>query len=116
MSYTLPDHPRPSYPATETTKPVMRGTRFGTGPENRRALGLNQFPATIPVQWPPVPLELAKVLTNFFEARARANQAFRWTPPDRPLARWRCRRWSMDGVGRGLFTVQATFEQVFDLE
>ena len=111
MPLTLPSSPRPIYPATETTKPVLRGSRFGNGPENRKALGIQQFPSTLPLQWAPLPLGQVRILTSFFEARLRNNEAFLWTPPDRPLARWRCPEWSFDGVGRRLYVLRATFEQ-----
>jgi phage-related protein len=111
MPFTLPASPRPIYPATETTKPELRGSQFGDGPEDRKALGLNQFPVTLPLQWAPLPMDKAKILTTFFEARLRNNQAFLWTPPDRPQARWRCPQWSLDGVGRGLYVLRAVFVQ-----
>jgi phage-related protein len=115
MPFTLPASPRPIYPATETTKPELRGSQFGDGPEDRKALGLNQFPVTLPLQWAPLPMDKAKILTTFFEARLRNNQAFLWTPPDRPEARWRCPQWSLTGAGRNLYVLRAVFEQSFGI-
>ncbi len=90
--------------------------QFGDGYNQRTPDGINNIVATWQVQWDNLLDSDANSIDSFLIGKAGAT-AFLWTPPGESSAlKWVCASWSRaprDFVGRS--TMQATFEQVFDL-
>lgn len=89
---------------------------FGDGYTQRAGDGLNSLPRTVTVTWPPMHRAELDVIDGFLIAR-RGFEAFEWTEPGESTPHlWKCETWTVAAAGStDLFTLSATFEQVFDI-
>lgn len=89
---------------------------FGDGYEQRAGDGINNVRVQLPLSWAPMYLVDADAIVAFFRAR-RGYEAFYWTAPGESAPRlWKCKAWSKTEAGTKLiWTVQATFDEVFDI-
>jgi phage-related protein len=114
---TFTPSPAPSVTglSTQTTARVLKA-EFGDGYTQRAGDGLNTLPAQVSATWPPMPRATLDAIVSFLEHR-RGFEAFAWTVPGEASSRlWTCETWSIAAAGStNLFTLSATFEQVFDI-
>jgi len=102
----------PDLGAQQSIKPNVTQTKFGDGYELRVAQGINTQPRTWAVTFSKGPNEMTAIL-DFLEARAGV-EAFNWTDPFNKAGTYVCREWSANQVVFGVYSVSATFEQVFE--
>ena len=104
----------PDFGASRKNKPNVRAIKFGDGYEQRQAVGVNvnqqewnlRFAARTQV-------EKTEIL-DFFEARAGV-ESFDWTPPgDANAKKFVCSEWDDTIDNHDLYTVTATFRQVYE--
>lgn len=112
MSYNFPWVP--SYGSNVTTKPNVNATRFGDGYELRVASGINSAPRRWQLTFASRPNETADAIEAFLAARG-AVQAFSWTPPYGGAGKWVCRDWTSQPTGPFTRSVQANFDEVFEV-
>ena len=110
---TFPDV-SPDYSASKKAKPSVRIAQFGSGYSQRTTFGLNQDPKTWSLKWEYLTSTDANTIEDFLEARGGV-EAFDWSPPDDTSTyKWICRQWDKTLDVPLRFTIQATFEQVFE--
>jgi phage-related protein len=104
----------PTYGAQKTSQPKVRQVQFGDGYVQRLTFGLNQDPKVWTLTFEVSETD-ADTIETFLEARAGA-ESFTWTPPDETVSyKWVCLSWSKTIPYLNRATIQATFQEVFDL-
>lgn len=102
----------PDLGAEQKTKPNIHQTKFGDGYELRVSTGINVAPKTWSVRFTKSLAEAMEVLA-FLEAR-EGRESFEWTDPLDREAIYVCREWSGSQQQFGVYSISATFEQVFE--
>ena len=102
----------PDLGAQQSITPSVTQTKFGDGYELRVARGINTQPRMWNVTFSKEPNEAAAIL-DFFEARAGV-EAFSWTDPFNKTGTYVCRQWNSGQALFGVYSITATFEQVFE--
>lgn len=102
-----------AFGAVETVQPRVRTIRFGDGYEQRASFGINTQPRTWTLTFNNKLTTEADQIEDFFAARAGV-ESFDWTPPSGAAGKWVCRSWSKSVNAPGVFTINATFEEVFE--
>lgn len=95
-----------------TMQPSVIQTKFGDGYELRVTQGINFKPRSWAATFSKGSSEAADILA-FLEARA-AVEAFYWTDPLGNAGTFVCRQWSVAQSAFGVYSVSATFDQVFE--
>ena len=104
----------PDYGASKRSAPNVRIAEFGSGYSQRTTFGLNQDPKTWSLQWSNLTATNADTIEDFLEARGGV-EAFDWSPPDDTSTyKWICKEFSKSLPYSNLFTITATFNQVFE--
>jgi|TARA_R100000482_G_scaffold3638_3_gene1326 phage-related protein len=104
----------PDFGAAEKAQPKLRIAEFGSGYSQRTVFGINQDPKVWTLKWEYRNATDTNTIEDFLEARAGA-ESFDWSPPDETdTYKWICRDWEKIMPLPGLFTINATFEQVFE--
>lgn len=98
--------------AQRSVKPSINQTKFGDGYELRVPIGINFKPKTWSVTFTR-DLAVASAILNFLDARG-GSEAFTWVDPMNVDSTYVCREWSSSQSERGIYTITATFEQVFE--
>jgi len=110
---TFPDY-EPLYPASKSSEPRIRTTKFGDGYEQRVTFGLNQNPKEWSLTFDVEDAD-ADVIETFLDARAADADSFTWTPPYTNTAlKWVCPSWNREYHTIGRSKITATFRQVFE--
>lgn len=111
---TFPDV-KPNYGAVKTAEPTIRRVAFSSGYEQRSVVGMNNDPKRWDLTWEHITLTDANSIEDFLEAR-QGHQKFQWEPPDEVSQTylWVCEQWSKAMNYPGLFTITATFREVFE--
>ena len=104
----------PSYGAAATRKPVVKSVRFGSGYEQRLGDGINNRPEIWDLQFTNRTATEANAIDAFLAA-ANGVSYFNWTTPDGTTGKFICREWTKAIAYADAYTVNARFEQVFDL-
>lgn len=104
----------PEFGAVVNKKPTVRSAKFGDGYEQRLAFGINTNPQSWNLSFSMREDTEADLIDAFLTARAGV-EAFDWTPPNGSAGKYICREWSRTLEKYNLSSIQATFEQVFDL-
>lgn len=104
----------PDFGAAKSQQPKVTSVRFGDSYEQRVAIGLNTNPQTWSLSFSMRDDTEAEAIDAFLVARGGA-ESFDWTPPGGTAGKYICREWSKTIERYNLNTIQAKFEQVFDL-
>ena len=111
---TFPDI-SPDFGAAKQSQPKVRSVQFGDGYVQRLTFGLNQDPKQWSLTWENLSDTDTSTIETFLEARG-GSESFSWSPPDDSSTyKWICPSWSKTITTAGLNSVQATFQEVFDL-
>jgi phage-related protein len=104
----------PDFGAEADKTPAVSTVRFGDGYEQRNQFGMNTQRQNWPLTFANREASEADEIDAFLTARGGA-ESFEWTPPDadEPLV-FVCRQWRKRFQKYNLWTITATFEQVFD--
>lgn len=103
----------PDFGASASKEPRVRRAAFGDGYEQRQVFGLNTQPEVWSLRFANRDKTEADAIMAFLAARGGA-ESFDWTPPDEAESRrFVCRSWSRSIDRFNLYTVTATFEEVF---
>ena len=102
----------PDLGAQSTTKASVNKTKFGDGYELRVAEGINYTPVSWNVKFSR-PGQAAKDILAFLKARG-GLESFVWTDPLGNEATYVCREWSGSQQVFGVYTISASFEQVYE--
>jgi phage-related protein len=104
----------PSYGANLSIRPRVTRVAFGDGYEQRIASGLNNVAEV----WSLAFQGRSKVdalAIDAFLREAAALTSFDWTSPSDTEGKFVCDEWSVSVDDIDVYTVRATFRQVFDL-
>ena len=104
----------PDYGATKSSKPRVKAIRFGDGYEQRISYGINTNPQEWNLKFAMRDNTETAAIENFLSAR-NGVESFDWTPPNGTSGRYICREWSKVLERSNLNTINAKFEEVFDL-
>ena len=102
----------PDLGATRKMTPRVTATKFGDGYEMRTSNGINFSPRNWTVTFTRATEESVAII-DFLDARA-AKEPFTWVDPMGKTGTYVCREWSSVQSEFGLYTVSATFEEVFE--
>ena len=104
----------PTYGAQKTSQPKVRQVQLGDGYVQRLTFGLNQDPKVWNLTFEVSETD-ADTIETFLEARG-GSESFNWSPPDETDSyKWICLNWSKTIPYLNRATIQATFQEVFDL-
>jgi len=104
----------PTYGAQKTSQPKVRQVQFGDGYVQRLTFGLNQDPKVWNLTFEVSETD-ADTIETFLDARG-GSESFTWSPPDESASyKWICLNWSKTIPYLNRATIQATFQEVFDL-
>ena len=104
----------PTYGAQKTSQPKVRQVQLGDGYVQRLTFGLNQDPKVWNLTFEVSETD-ADTIETFLDARG-GSESFTWTPPDETTSyKWICLNWSKTIPYLNRATIQATFQEVFDL-
>lgn len=104
----------PDFGASQSKKPRVNTMRFGDGYEQRATYGINNNPSEWSMTFSMRTDSEAAAIDTFLTAR-KGVESFDWTPPGASAGKYICREWSKTLDRNNLNTIQAKFEQVFDL-
>lgn len=104
----------PDFGASQTKKPSVNSMRFGDGYEQRATFGINTNPSAWQLSFSMRDDTEATAIDAFLTAR-KGVEYFDWTPPGSSAGKYICREWTKTLDRNNLNTIQAKFEQVFDL-
>jgi phage-related protein len=105
----------PSFPLQRKRQPRTLFNEFGDGYVQRAADGINSNRLTIELTWGLLTTAQRNELNSFFTAR-NGHESFDWTLPDTSeTLKFICQNWSDSFIEPGLYSMQATFMQVFDV-
>lgn len=104
----------PEFGASCERAPAVTQVKFGDGYEARNRFGMNTNRENWSLTFANRDADEANAIDAFLLARGGA-EAFEWTPPgDSSPKVFVCRRWAKSPQKANLFTIQATFEQVYE--
>lgn len=103
----------PDFGAQVNKQPAVKRVKFGDGYEQRIQFGINNNPQVWSLTFKNRDASEATAIDAFLADKA-AVYAFYWTPPGSTTQiAVVCDSWSMEAVKYNLYTVTATFRQVF---
>lgn len=104
----------PEFGASCEKNPAVTPIKFGDGYEARNRFGMNTNRQSWSLTFANRDASEATAIDNFLSARG-GYEAFEWTPPGEASSLvFVCRRWTKSPQKANLFTIQATFEQVYE--
>lgn len=110
--FALPPY-TPVYPVSKSVKPRQRVAKLPEwGIEQRKTSGLHQTSPEWSVRWVLAPAD-ANILDAFLAERSKNGDWFLWTPPNKPIGRFRCDEWTKTLPNCTAWEVQARFRQIF---
>lgn len=102
------------YQTPKTVEPSVTVIKFGDGYEQRQKKGINNQPQKWDLQFQNRTDTEANAIEAFFVAR-EGVESFDWTPPDSGTAlKFVCRSWRKTPEHGGIWTITASFDQVFE--
>lgn len=102
---------RPAPGASRKMKPAVQPTKFGDGYELRVSPGINSNPRAWSLSFTS-PVDITPI-DDFLEDRD-AVESFTWTDPRGYTGVWVCREWDMKHVSGDVYSISASFEEVFE--
>ncbi|RYD28929.1 MAG: phage tail protein [Lysobacteraceae bacterium] len=104
----------PEFGANRTVQPNVNVVKFGDGYENRIPIGVNFKGFTWNLQFENRDAAEATAILQFLDL-AGGVDAFDWTPPGLTKSyRFVCRQWSHTIQRANLYSIQASFERVYE--
>lgn len=103
----------PDLGARRSVKPSVHPIKFGDGYTLRVPVGINSKPKSWAVTFTSN-LATATAILDFLEARGGV-EAFAWVDPLNIEANYVCAEWSSSQTNPSIYSITATFEQVFEL-
>jgi len=103
---------RATYDASRTITPTVKVITFGDGYEQRQGIGINRQRRKYSLTFKRIASEI-DAIDAFLIARG-AIEAFNYTHPGHPIGVFVCREWTRTDVARGVDSISATFEEVFE--
>ena len=113
MTDTLPAI-APSYSSNGSISMRVLNAAFGDGYTQRAADGLNSISKDWTVTWTARPDADISTVKTFLDAKF-GFEAFFWTPPNDSVRKFVCADYSETPVVDGFSTLNAQFEEVFDI-
>lgn len=105
----------PVYPASKGSAAELSGVQLGDGYKARYSFGLNNTKPEWRLEWL-VDQNSAEAIDLFLQSCADSAEFFQWQPPDSSFElNWKCEEWSIEQQSYDLYSIKATFEQVFEL-
>jgi phage-related protein len=102
----------PTYDSTKTITPRVKVIKFSDGYEQRQGTGINQKPRTYTLTFKRAASEIEAI--DLFLYTRGALESFDYTHPGRPIGKFVCREWVRTNVARGVDSLTATFEEVYE--
>ena len=103
----------PDFGAQKAKKPRVTNIKMGDGYEQRVAFGINTSPEVWTLTFTNRDESEATAIDAFLDDK-NGVEAFDWTPPGAATAsQFKCQDWAKVVNKANLYTVTATFEQVF---
>lgn len=104
----------PTYGLQKRSAPNVRGIQFGSGYQQRAQFGINQNPKSYQLIFEVSETD-ADTIEAFLDARG-AVESFTFTPPgEASSGKYICRQWDKTIPYLNRATINATFEQVFEI-
>ncbi len=115
----VPDFPINALGPTYGSKPQKEhrvlSASFGDGYSQRVLDGLNTVIESWDMNWEVLTLSEKDVIVNFLDSMA-GYKAFGYTMPGETVRKkWICKKYSATPLARGIYSLTATFERVYDL-
>lgn len=104
----------PDFGASQTKRPRVNSMRFADGYEQRATFGINTNPSEWSLSFSVRDDTEAAAIDAFLTARG-GIESFDWTPPGGSAGKYICREWTKTLDRNNLNTIQAKFEQTYDL-
>lgn len=105
----------PEFGAVKTSKPTVTKIQFGDGYSQRLAYGINNQPESWGLTFANRDQAEADAIDAFLSARGGVDP-FSWETPEGNDKNFICEEWTRSITAAGLFTITATFMEVFDPE
>lgn len=102
-----------SFPATETTRPLVKTVQLGEGFEHRVQLGLERDPKSWSLTFANRDDTERDNIITFLEDK-KGTESFDWTPPRGSAGKYVCSEWRLAMDAANYTTITATFRQVFE--
>lgn len=102
---------KPSFEATEISRPKVRKTQFGDSYEQRITFGLNSNLKEWQLVFSERTDQQRDAICAFFDAR-NGSESFDWTPPRGTAGKYVCEDWQVTLRACNFNTIRATFRQV----
>lgn len=103
---------RATYDASRVITPNVKVIKFGDSYEQRQGSGINRQPRKYSLTFKRVNAEIDAI--DAFLAARGAIESFTYTHPGHPTGVFVCREWTRADVARGIDSLSATFEEVFE--
>ena len=103
----------PDTGASKVEKPAVTKISFGDGYQQRVAYGINTAPETWSVNFANRDATEAAAISTFLESQNGVT-SFLWTPPNDSQKTFVCPTWNVTVNKGNLYSISATFEQVFE--
>ncbi|PVZ56570.1 hypothetical protein C9422_18790 [Pseudomonas sp. B1(2018)] len=103
---------RATYDASRVITPTVKVIKFGDGYEQRQGIGINRQPRKFSLTFKRVNSEI-DAIDAFLIARG-GIESFSYTHPGLNSGVFVCREWTRTDVARGIDSLSATFEEVFE--
>lgn len=102
----------PDLAAQQTVTPTVVATKFGDGYEQRTTNGINSAPKVWKLTFTNNKNNAMSAL-DFLQERG-ARESFTWTDPFNKTGTYVCRTWDGSQSQFGIYTITASFEQVWE--
>lgn len=102
----------PDFNSSESSQPRVLEAKFGDGYSQRVGDGINIRPREWALSFTNRTTAEKDTIVNFLVAR-NGIESFDWTPPSGATGKFLCRSWQVTPVNATMWTIQATFTEVF---
>ncbi|EJM92403.1 phage tail protein [Pseudomonas sp. GM67] len=103
---------RATYDASKTVTPKVDVIKFGDSYEQRQGKGINRQPRKYSLMFKRLKTEIDAI--DAFLAARGSVESFNYTHPGQSIGVFVCREWTRTDVARGVDSISATFEEVYE--
>jgi len=103
---------RATYDASRSVAPRVKVIKFGDGYEQRQGTGINRQPRKYSLVFKRISSEIDAI--DSFLAIRGGIESFNYTHPGHSIGVFVCREWTRTDVARGVDSISATFEEVYE--